>query len=220
MMGYVFSTCKILATTFANIFRKPVTVQFPDEIAPRAPRQRSSFALLYDDNNEELCIGCLACERICPSEVITVVGGAKFVSEFSGKKRGSCDDFMLDLQACIICELCVQVCPTDAIVMVKTQEEPSYSREGLLLTKERLHANAKRAQAWSTGSILMEMQNPKKGKAKPVNKAAKPAPKAEAKPVQAKVTQATPKAADAKPQADAKPKADESQPVEVKEGAG
>lgn len=191
MMGYVISSCKILATTFANLFRKPVTVQFPEEVAPRGPRQRSSFALLHDENNEELCIGCLACERICPSEIIAVTAGPKFVSEFSGKKRGSCDDFTLDLQACIICELCVQVCPTDAIVMVKTQEQPSYSREGLLLTKERLEANAKRANAWATGSILMEMQNPKKV-------AAKPAPPAEA-----------PKSGTT-----------ENPPVEVKEGAG
>jgi formate hydrogenlyase subunit 6/NADH:ubiquinone oxidoreductase subunit I len=52
-----------------------------------------------------------------------------------------CDHFVLDYQACMQCELCIQVCPTDAIVMTRALAPTSTTRDGLLLTKERLMAN-------------------------------------------------------------------------------
>ena len=39
------------------------------------------------------------------------------------------------------CELCIQVCPTDAIVMTRALAPAVTTREGLLLTKERLMKN-------------------------------------------------------------------------------
>ena len=119
MSGYFSSAARALATSLGNLFRRPVTVEFPKVIRPRAERYRSSFALLHEEDGDEACIGCLQCERICPSQVIAIKAGGKRESPISGKKRGYADDFVLDLNACIYCELCVQVCPTDAIVMTR-----------------------------------------------------------------------------------------------------
>ena len=113
----------------------PTTVQFPKEKRERAERYRTSFALLHDSEGDELCVGCLQCERICPSQVITVIAEKK-ESPVTGKRRGYAKDFVLDLNACIFCELCVQVCPTDAIVMTRLPETPGYSREALCLTMD------------------------------------------------------------------------------------
>ena len=89
----------------------------------------------------------------------------KRLSPVTGKKRGYCADFTLDLQACIYCELCVQVCPTDAIVMLRVQEEPGYSREDLVLTMDKLYDNErKKPLYWGKGSLLMEMQDPKRSR--------------------------------------------------------
>ena len=63
------------------------------------------------------------------SEIITVVPGGRHESPATGKKRGTCKDFILDLNACIVYGCCVQVCPEDAILMLKVQEEPGYQRE-------------------------------------------------------------------------------------------
>jgi NADH-quinone oxidoreductase subunit I len=104
------------------------------------------------------------CEKICPSDIITVEIGPKRESEATGKKRGWASDFTLDLQACIYCELCVQVCPTDAIVMLREQETPGYSREDLVLTMDTLYENeTKRPLYWGNGTLLIAMQDPKKG---------------------------------------------------------
>jgi len=177
-MNAFTSTLRALWTSLLNLVRKPVTVQFPDEIRERPARYRTSFALLHDENGEELCIGCLACERICPSQVIRIVQGPKRESKTTGKKRGVAQDFTLDLTACMFCELCVQVCPEDAIIMAKEPEAPSFAREDLVLTMAKLYANEKsKAASWGTGTKLMGMQEvPKEKKVKP---APAPAPAAE-----------------------------------------
>lgn len=176
----IFDSIRALFETMRSAFRKPVTVQFPAEIRPRAERYRTSFALLHGDGGDELCIGCLQCERICPSRVIKVEQAPKRESPVTGKKRGYASDFTLDLEACIFCELCVQVCPTDAIIMTRLAQRPGFSREDLVLTMDKLYANERlRPAAWGTGTRLMEMQDPKRGqppqekKAKPVKPAAK-----------------------------------------------
>lgn len=159
-MWYFADTARSLMVTMTNVFRRPTTVHFPRERRQRAERFRAGFALLHDESGEELCIGCKACERICPSEVITV-DAEKRESSISGKKRSYAKAFTLDQNACIFCELCVQVCPTDAIVMTRVTEEPSYCRQTLCLDMQRLYENEKiRPLAWANASKLAAMQAP------------------------------------------------------------
>ena len=148
-----------LLTSLLTVFRKPATVEFPRVIRPRAERYRTSFALLHDEHGEELCIGWLQCERICPSRVISVTQAPKRESKVTGKKRGFAADFRLDMSACIFCELCVQVCPVDGLIMAHAPDAPTYAREDLVLTMERLYANEKdKPHSWGTGTRLMGMQ--------------------------------------------------------------
>ncbi len=162
-MGYFTDGLQAMRVTLTNLLRPVTTVEFPKVIRERAERYRSSFALLHDEQGDELCIGCLQCERICPSQVIAIKFGGKRESPITGKKRGYADDFILDMSACIFCELCVQVCPTDAIVMTREPEVPTYSREELVLTMPKLYANEKsKPRAWGDATRLMGMQEPPK----------------------------------------------------------
>ena len=195
-----------LAVNLRNIFRPKNTEALPwEETRARSARYRASFALVHNEHGEEACIGCKMCEKICPSDIITVVPGGRVESPATGKKRGSCADFILDLNACIVCELCVQVCPEDAILMLKVQETPGYSREDLVLTMDKLYENEKLgATTWATGAKLIDMQSPPPPPPKP-----KPAPKAEAgesKPTEAKA---------ATPAAEAEPKPAKAAPAEA-----
>jgi formate hydrogenlyase subunit 6/NADH:ubiquinone oxidoreductase subunit I len=176
MMRHFTDAFRALWTTLKTGFRKPATVEFPAVVRERGERYRTSFALLHDQHGEELCIGCLQCERICPSRVITIKQAPKRESKVTGKKRGWAEDFTLDLNACIYCELCVQVCPEDAIVMTKVPEQPGFSREDLVLTMDRLYANeTAKPHAWGIGSKLMAMQEAPKEKKEAPAKADKPA---------------------------------------------
>ena len=148
--------------TFKNLFRKPVTVHYPDKTRNYPDRYRGLLALVYEkDTGEEACIGCRLCEYVCPPAVIKV-------EMLKSEKRNYAKSFTLELYACEFCELCVQVCPTDAIVMMKSFDMPTTDRRELLLDKDRLHAiGLQFEQSWATGNKLRDMQGPPK-QAKPV----------------------------------------------------
>jgi NADH-quinone oxidoreductase subunit I len=148
--------------TLKNIFKRPVTIQYPMERRPIPERWRAgTFALTTDkETGEENCIGCKLCERICPSDIIIVE-----LEKHSG--RGWAKSFILDLQACIQCELCVQVCPTDAIVMLRGMATPVSRREDFILDKNRLMENEKLFEAaWATGIKLQTLHEPPKAEGK------------------------------------------------------
>jgi NADH-quinone oxidoreductase subunit I len=154
-----------MAMTLRNLFRKPVTVHYPEVTRPYPDRFRGLLALTYDpETGEENCIGCRLCEYVCPPQVIKV-------EMLKAEKRNYAKIFFLELYACEFCELCVQVCPTDAIIMMKTFDLAVHDRRELLLDKDRLHALGLQFQpSWATGTRLRAMQAPaaKAGKARPV----------------------------------------------------
>ena len=161
----LFPTLGAMKVAFRTLFQPKNTEVLPWKgQRTRSARYRSTFALLHDEHGEELCIGCKMCDKICPSQIITVIPAGRSESPVTGKKRGYLTDFTLDLNACINCELCIQVCPEDAIQMLRTRENPSYSREELVLTKEKLYENENLGlTTWANGSRFMEAQDPKRG---------------------------------------------------------
>jgi len=153
----VRAVVRAMSVTFRNLFRKPVTVQYPDVQRPYPDRFRGILALAYEkDTGEEACIGCRLCEYICPPQVIKV-------EMLKSEKRNYAKTFTLELYACEFCELCVQVCPTDAIIMMKSFDLATADRRDLLLDKDRLHAIGLTFEpSWATGNRLRDMQAPPK----------------------------------------------------------
>jgi len=148
---------RAMSVTLRNLFRKPVTVHYPDVQRPYPDRFRGILALAYEqDTGEEACIGCRLCEYVCPPQVIKV-------EMLKGEKRNYAKTFTLELYACEFCELCVQVCPTDAIIMMKSFDLATADRRELLLDKDRLHALGLQFEpSWATGNRLRDMQAPPK----------------------------------------------------------
>jgi NADH-quinone oxidoreductase subunit I len=165
----VRAVLRAMGATLKNLFRKPVTVHYPDQERQYPSRYRGLLALTYDkDTGEENCIGCRLCEYVCPPAVIKV-------EMLKAEKRNYAKTFTLELYACEFCELCVQVCPTDAIVMMKSFDMPTADRREMLLDKDRLHViGLEYEPSWATGNRLRDMQTPPKAPA-PAHAAPKPA---------------------------------------------
>jgi ferredoxin len=55
-----------LWVTLKNLFRRKVTLNYPEEKTPQSARFRGLHALRRYPNGEERCIACKLCEAVCP----------------------------------------------------------------------------------------------------------------------------------------------------------
>ena len=136
----MFGTLRGMAVTIKTAFATPVTVQYPKEHLPLAPRYAGFPLLLWDDKvDEPACTGCQVCMRYCPTEciIVTMTDNPKF-KEGKSKRRKIVADFQIRMERCILCSICVEVCNFNAIRMSDLHEEAKGGRGNLLMTKEDL----------------------------------------------------------------------------------
>ncbi|MCS7245532.1 MAG: NADH-quinone oxidoreductase subunit I [candidate division WOR-3 bacterium] len=163
----MFDVFKSLIVSIKNFIKPPITSNYPLEVREIPKRYRGgTFGLSEDEEGNINCIACLLCQNICPSQIISITRGIeeKEMPDGSKKKITYPKEFILDLNACMKCEMCVQVCPADAIVMLPNVEEGYFSREELILDKEKLLNNWRKYKlsVWATGESLRAEQDPKR----------------------------------------------------------
>ena len=120
--------------TGKHVFKRKITVQFPEEKTPQSSRFRGLHALRRYPNGEERCIACKLCEAVCPAMAITIESEVRE----DGSRRTSRYD--IDLTKCIFCGFCEESCPTDSIVETHILEYHGEKRGDLYFTKEMLLA--------------------------------------------------------------------------------
>jgi len=125
---------KGMALTGKYLFRKKITVQYPEEKTPMSPRFRGLHALRRYPNGEERCIACKLCEAVCPALAITIESEQRD----DGTRRTKRYD--IDLTKCIFCGFCEESCPVDSIVETHIFEYHGEERGDLYMTKEKLLA--------------------------------------------------------------------------------
>ena len=152
---FLLELLKGMRLTGRYLFRKKFTVQYPEEKAPQSPRFRGLHALRRYPNGEERCIACKLCEVACPTQAISIV--AEAADDYGIERRPKV--YNIDFMRCVFCGFCVEACPCDALRMGMKYELASYSRAGLVHTKEvffspNIKSNAPRDNA----NFLYEMQ--------------------------------------------------------------
>ena len=125
---------KGMALTGRYLFRKKITVQYPEEKTPISPRFRGLHALRRYPNGEERCIACKLCEAVCPALAITIESEQRD----DGTRRTKRYD--IDLTKCIFCGFCEESCPVDSIVETHIFEYHGEQRGDLYMTKDKLLA--------------------------------------------------------------------------------
>ncbi len=132
---------KGLQLTGRYLFKRKITVQYPEEKTPQSGRFRGLHALRRYANGEERCIACKLCEAVCPAVAITIDSEQRE----DGTRRTTRYD--IDLAKCIFCGFCEESCPVDSIVETRIFEYHGEKRSDLLMTKEKLLAVGDRAEA-------------------------------------------------------------------------
>lgn len=123
-----------LAITGKSLFKRKITIQYPEEKTPLSPRFRGLHALRRYPNGEERCIACKLCESVCPAMCITIDSEERA----DGTRRTTRYD--IDLFKCIYCGFCEEACPTDAIVMTRFFEFHMEQRNEAVINKQGLLA--------------------------------------------------------------------------------
>lgn len=122
---------KGLKITLTHLFKKPITLQYPDERPVVSPNFRGLHALKVSHDRAK-CVACYLCPTVCPAKCITVEAGEdQNHDKFAAK-------YEIDMLRCIFCGYCVEACPVDALTMTGEFELANYKREDFVFVKERL----------------------------------------------------------------------------------
>ena len=123
---------KGMNVTGRYLFKRKITVQYPEEKTPMSPRFRGLHALRRYENGEERCIACKLCEAVCPALAITIDSEERE----DGTRRTTRYD--IDLFKCIYCGFCEEACPVDSIVETHVFEYHFENRGEQIMTKDML----------------------------------------------------------------------------------
>jgi len=128
------ATAEAYWVTLRNMFRKPVTIQYPEEKRVPFERYRARIVLTRDPDGGERCVACYLCSAACPVDCISMQAAE------AGDGRRYAAWFRINFTRCIFCGMCTEACPTRAIQMSADYEicrrDPLtlvYEKEDLLI---------------------------------------------------------------------------------------
>jgi NADH-quinone oxidoreductase subunit I len=113
-----------------------ITVQYPEERSPLPENYRNFPFLIYDTEDAEAglrCVACKICEKECPPQCIYIIKSEDKKPDYMGKPQFYPATFDIDISVCMSCQICVEVCPFEAIKMDKVFELSRRERFDALL---------------------------------------------------------------------------------------
>jgi len=124
-----------MRTTFRHMFRKRLTVQYPEQRRNlRVETYRGVHRLNRDHDGRVACVACFMCETACPAHCIHIEAGE---SPWPDREKYPVQ-FDIDELRCIYCGMCEEACPVDAIELTPEYSLVGRSREEMVFDKEKL----------------------------------------------------------------------------------
>lgn len=155
----MFDFVKGLATTAKYLFKKPVTVSYPEVKRPVRERFRGRHELKRYENGLERCIGCSLCAAACPADAIYVEPAENDAANPAGVGERYAVQYEINMLRCIFCGYCEDACPTNAIVLEHDYELSFYDRRSAIYTKDMLLVAAD--QGWGEPPpLLLNLNRP------------------------------------------------------------
>jgi NADH-quinone oxidoreductase subunit I len=134
----VFAMLWGLFIVMKYLFKKPVTLRYPEEKRKLPARSRGRHYLTKWNDGLERCVGCELCSIVCPAQAIYVKAAENKPGEAFSKGERYAEDYQINMLRCIFCGYCEEACPTGAIILGNDYELSAYDRESLIYTKYML----------------------------------------------------------------------------------
>ena len=134
---YVWTILKGLWTTLKHLFRRKVTIKYPEEVREMSKVARLQHMLMRDDQGRERCTACGLCALSCPAEAITMKAAERKPEE---KHLYREEKYEINMLRCIFCGLCEEACPKEAIYLTTSKKivKSGYEREDFIYGKDKL----------------------------------------------------------------------------------
>lgn len=123
--------------TFKHIFRKKVTINYPEQTRKFSPVFRGLQILNRDEEGRENCTACGLCAVACPAEAITMEAAERQPGEehlYREEKYAA--KYEINMLRCIFCGYCEEACPKDAVYLSETFAPSNYQRKGFIYGKK------------------------------------------------------------------------------------
>lgn len=138
---YLIAILKGMMITLRHLFKKKVTVSYPEKVRPFSPVYRGRHMLMRDDEGRERCTACGLCALSCPAEAITMKAAERKPNEMHlYREEKYAEIYEINMLRCIFCGLCEEACPKEAIYLTKSKQitRADVDRENFIYGKDKL----------------------------------------------------------------------------------
>ncbi|MGX7667636.1 NADH-quinone oxidoreductase subunit NuoI [Flavobacterium pedocola] len=138
---YLVAIFKGLMITIRHLFKRKVTIKYPEQKRELSPVYRGQHMLKRDELGRENCTACGMCAVACPAEAITMKAAERQPGEeLLYREEKYAEIYEINMLRCIFCGLCEEACPKDAIYLTETKVmvASASNREDFIYGKDKL----------------------------------------------------------------------------------
>jgi len=136
---YLPAIVKGMFITIKHLFRKKVTINYPEQTREFSQVYRGQHVLKRDEEGRERCTACGLCAVACPAEAITMIAAErKPGEEHLYREEKYAEVYEINMLRCIFCGDCEDACPKEAIFLTDRLVRSEYERLPFIYGKDIL----------------------------------------------------------------------------------
>jgi NADH-quinone oxidoreductase subunit I len=136
---YLPAILKGLAITLSHLFKKKVSLNYPEVKRDYSAVYRGQHVLKRDDEGRERCTACGLCAVACPAEAITMEAAERSKEDLMNfREEKYAATYEINMLRCIFCGLCEEACPKQAIFLTDRIVQPEDNRGSFIYGKDIL----------------------------------------------------------------------------------